>query len=205
MKIYLVTTSKFKVDEVQDALKTFQATTPINVEICHVNRGLREILSSDIEYIVRNKALEAYEYLTNRCLVEHNGLFIDALVRPASPGEVHDSPNLFGAVGQIIWESVGDQMCDFVGTGVPRGATARSFIGYCDGRRVRVYRGETRGQVAERSRGDYNCNWDPIFIPEGSDLTYGEMGLEGKRETSPTLKAFEAFLKAEFFGEKHLS
>jgi XTP/dITP diphosphohydrolase len=204
MKIYLVTTSKFKVDEVQDALKAFQARTPINVEICHVDRSLREILSPDIEYIVRNKALEAYEYLTNRCLVEHNGLFIDALVRPASPGEVHDSPNLFGAVGQIIWESVGDQMCDFVGTG-PRGATARSFIGYCDGRRVRVYRGETRGEVAERSRGDYNCNWDPIFIPEGGNLTYGEMGLEGKRETSPTLKAFDAFLKAEFFGEKHLS
>lgn len=205
MKIYLVTTSKFKVAELQDSLKAFQARTPINVEISPISRKTTEILTSDIDLIVKNKALEAYEYLSNRCLVEHSGLFIDALVRPASPGEVHDPPNLFGAVGQIIWESVGDQMCDFVGAGVPRGATARSYIGYCDGRRVRVYRGETRGQVAERSRGDYTCNWDRIFIPEGSNLTYGEMGLEGKRETSPTVKAFEAFLKAEFTGEKHRS
>ena len=191
MKIYLVTTSKFKIAEMQDSLKILQARTPINVEICPVERKTREILSSDIEYIVRNKALEAYEYLANRCVVEHSGLFIDAL------------PNLPGAVGQIIWEAVGDQMCDFVGPGVQRGATARSFIGYCDGRRIRIYQGEMRGRVAERSRGDYNCNWDPIFIPEGSEETYGEVGLEGKRKTSPLVKAFEAFLTAEFSGKQN--
>jgi XTP/dITP diphosphohydrolase len=206
MRIYLVTTSEFKAAEMQDCLNTFKTRTPINLEISVFPRKTREILHSDLEYIVRNKALEAYEFLTNRCLVEQSGLFIDALpnlpkgtIRP--PGK----PRLFGAVGQIIWEAVGDQMCDFVGTGVPRDATARSFIGYCDGRRISVHGGETRGRVAERSRGAYNCNWDPIFIPEGSELTYGEMGMEGKRKTSPTVKALEAFLKAEFSGDQQLS
>jgi len=193
MKIYFVTTSKFKAREVGDFLNTFNAKSPIKIEISVVDRKTKEILNADIDYIVRNKALEAYEYLANRCVVEHSGLFIDAL------------PNLPGAVGQIIWEAVGDQMCGFVGKGVKRDATARSFIGYCDGRRVRVYCGETRGRVAERARGNYNCNWDPIFIPEGSKLTYGEMGLEGKRETSPTLRALEKFLEAEFASGQHLS
>jgi hypothetical protein len=72
-----------------------------------------------------------------------------------------------------------------------------SFLGYCDGRRVRVYVGETRGRIADRARGAYSFAWDPIFIPEGSEKTYGEMGLEGKRTTSPVEKAWEAFMRAE--------
>ena len=47
----------------------------------------------------------------------------------------------------------------------------------------------TRGQIVKRSTGDYKFNWDPIFVPEGSEQTYGEIGLEKKRATSPSRKA----------------
>jgi len=186
MKIYFVTKNKFKADEVQDFLNHFKTTSPINIEICVVDQQLQEILHPDIDIIVKNKALEAYQYLAVPCVVEHSGLFMDAL------------PGLPGGVGQLIWNAIGDRMCDFLRDEDPRTATARSIIGYCDGRRVHLYRGETRGQVAKQSRGDYKFNWDPIFIPDGSDQTYGEMGPEKKRAISPTAKAWEAFLKAEF-------
>ncbi len=88
----------------------------------------------------------------------------------------------------------------FLAPGESRGAVALSVIGYCDGRRIRVHRGETRGNVTEKADGEYKFNWDPIFMPEGSEQTYGQMGMELKRATSPSVKAWEAFLTAEFPG-----
>ena len=189
MKIYFVTKNQFKVDEVREFMMRFKNESPTNVEICVVDHELQDILHSDIDIIVRHKALEAYDFLAIPCVVEHNGLFLDAL------------PGLPGGVGQIIWNAIEDRMCDFLREEDSRAATARSVIGYCDGRRVRLYHGETRGQIVKKACGDYKFNWDPIFVPDGSDQTYGEMGPEKKRATSPTRKAWEAFLKAEFSGD----
>jgi inosine/xanthosine triphosphate pyrophosphatase family protein len=45
-------------------------------------------------------------------------------------------------------------------------------------------------------------HWDPIFIPEERDQTYGEMGPKKKRETSPAVKAWDAFVNAAFKNER---
>lgn len=181
MKIYFVTTSKFKVREAQAFLKTLRPS-PIEIEI--IARDLQEVLAPDINTIVRQKALDAYKYLAVPCVVEHSGLFMKGL-----------QGRLPGGLGQIIWDAIGDQMCGFLQKGESREAIATSLIGYCDGRSVRIYIGETHGRVAKRSRGQYAFNWDLIFIPEGSKQTYGEMGPKKKRATSPTVKAWKEFLK----------
>ena len=183
MRLYFVTTSTFKKSEVQDY---FNNVEHANIDLVVVEHQVQEILHPDIDVIVKEKALQAYQYLGLPCVVEHSGIFMDEL------------PGLPGGVGQIVWNAVGDRMCSFLNKEDPRGAIARSVIGYCDGRRIRTYRGETRGLIAEGSRGDYKFNWDPIFIPEGSDQTYGEMGPEKKRATSQLVKAWDAFLEAEF-------
>lgn len=182
MKIYFVTANDLKAQEMQDYLKR----SPANVEIRVLRKSLQEILCLDIASIVKNKALEAYKYLAVPCVVEHSGLFMKGL------------PGLPGGLGQIIWNEIGERMCTFLRPEDSREATAQSFIGYCDGRHVRSYCGETPGRIAESARGDYKFNWDPIFIPDGSDKTYGEMGPEEKRLTSPSVKAWSSFLKKEF-------
>lgn len=188
MNIYFVTASKFKVAEVQNYLQYLKSKSLINpnLKVSIVNQALQEILHPNIELIVRKKALEAYEHLSLPCAVEHSGLFMDEL------------PNLPGGMGQLIWDAVGERMCSFLRQGDSRGATARSIIGYCDGRKVRLYIGETRGMVATRARGNYKFLWDPIFIPEKCKQTYGEMGMVKKRGTSPSFKAWAKFLTTEF-------
>jgi XTP/dITP diphosphohydrolase len=193
MKIYFVTGNDQKVSEARDYVKQFGGS-PVAIELCAVKHPLQEILHRDIDLIVKNKALQAYQYLSVPCVVEHSGLFMDAL------------KNLLpGGLGQIIWDAVGDRMCDFLRADDSRKATARSVIGYCDGRRVRLYAGETQGRVAEKSRGQYVFNWDPVFVPDGSDQTYGEMGPEKKRATSPFAKAWKKFLDEEFFTNHRVS
>ena len=186
MKIYFVSTNKQKISELKSYLKLLKEESTIDIDLGIVDYDVKEILHRDIEEIVKSKALDAFRYTGFPCLVEHGGLFMTAL------------PGLPGGIGKIIWDAIGDRMCSFLREGDKRDAKAVSLIGYCDGRRIRTYRGETAGQVATSARGDYIYNWDPIFIPEGYDQTYGEMGPEKKRATSQAIKAFDRFLQAEF-------
>lgn len=186
MKLYFVTSSESKISEVSAYFDAMDAKVADQLQLCPVRHDVQEIMHPDLEVVVRYKALEAYKYLRQPCLVEHGGLFFEGL---------RDLP---GPLGKIIWSAVGERMCGFLREGDSRKAIARAYLGYCDGREIRLYRGETSGEVASAARGDYNRhNWDPIFIPEGTTETYGEMGGERKRDTSPMMRAWGEFLKAE--------
>jgi XTP/dITP diphosphohydrolase len=189
VKVYFLTSSDFKIKEALDFVEWHDVKKKYGLELCVVRHDVQEILSPDILAIARQKVIGAYDFIKEPCLVQHGGLFLDAL------------PGLPGTFGKLIWDAIGDRMCGFLRDDDPRDATVRSFLGYCDGRRAQVYVGETRGRITDRARGDYRFAWDPIFIPEGSEETYGEMGLLRKRETSPSVKAWEEFLKKE---EAHL-
>jgi XTP/dITP diphosphohydrolase len=182
VKVYFVTSSESKRKELRDFLTSADASTA--VEIAVLNGDLDEVLDHDIDNIVTHKALGAYGDVGLPCVVEHSGLFMDAL------------PGLPGGLGQVIWNAVGERMCEFLKPSDTRAATARSVLGYCNGRVVHLFSGETRGRVAEKARGQFNFNWDQIFIPEGAEQTYGEMGLEQKRLTSPAHKAWSKLLAA---------
>jgi len=182
MKIFYVTSNHFKMTEFNDYLNEFKVKEKYNLDLQIKEHSLQEILHPDIKVIVEAKALEAYKYMGVPCAVEHGGIFIDSLSK------------LPGGIGQIIWDAVGDRLCSFIQEGESRNATACSLIGYCDGKRIRTFRGETKGQITKTSIGDYKFNWDPIFIPEGYTQTYGEMGLQKKRETSQAIKAWNNFL-----------
>jgi XTP/dITP diphosphohydrolase len=190
VKLYFLTTNDYKVAEAHDYV-AYRGIPPSTLELCVVQRDVQEILDHDVDKIVRHKAVQAYGYIRQPCVVEHGGLFIDALNK------------LPGGVGKIMWNAVGERMCRFLAEDESRAAVARSFLGYCDGRRVKVYIGETRGQVAAQARGSYEFAWDQIFIPDGSSETYGEMGPERKRATSPLFKAWDALVADAVTGAAH--
>jgi XTP/dITP diphosphohydrolase len=191
MKLYFLTTNENKQEEAEAFFEQSDVKA-YNIEFCVIDYDVQEILDSGLSRVVREKALAAYRYLNRPCLIEKSGLYFDGL------------PELPGPLGKIIWEAVGERMCDFLRKGDTRLATARSIIGYCNGKRIRLYEGSTTGEIAERARGDYNTkNWDPIFIPEGDKQTYAEMGRERKYKTSPLIKAWRMFLKGEFPGVAH--
>ena len=57
------------------------------------------------------------------------------------------------------------------------------------GGEVRVFRGEVGGSIAPEPRGEGGFGWDPIFVPEGGELTYAEMG-DAKNDDSHRARAF---------------
>lgn len=188
MRVYFVTMNEMKFSEARSYVEAFAAEARANVSIQHVKRELPELMTADIEAVVRGKAVEAYRLFGRPCVVEHSGLFMTAL------------HNLPGVLGKMIWDSLQGRMCSFLLQGEERDAVARSVVGYCDGRRIRLYRGETPGSIAECPLGDYKLTWDPIFIPLGSDKTYGELGPEAKLENSPAAQAWRQFFNDVVLG-----
>lgn len=182
MKLCFVSCNDAGIHEVLDLLQVREAERRHGLVVHPVREDVQEILSPDLEEVVRSRALEAYKLLRQPCVVEHGGLFFTG---------AQEFPGVFG---RIVWRALQDRMVAFLREGEPRDAEARACLGFCDGQRIRLYQGVTRGQVAPASRGTYNrTSWDPIFIPDGCTETYGEMGGERKRETSPLLRAWDAF------------
>jgi XTP/dITP diphosphohydrolase len=74
--------------------------------------------------------------------------------------------------------------------GEDRRARAVCAVAVADNRgQVRVFQGEIRGEISPEPRGEGGFGWDPIFVPEGSELTYAQMG-EAKNEDSHRARAF---------------
>ena len=55
-----------------------------------------------------------------------------------------------------------------------------------------TFEGIVEGRIANETRGDYGFGYDPIFIPEGFDQTFGELPREVKNTISHRAKAIRA-------------
>ena len=59
----------------------------------------------------------------------------------------------------------------------------------------RTFSGVVEGTLALGPRGEEGFGYDPIFLPKGQDLTFGELPAEAKHQLSHRARASEAFLK----------
>jgi XTP/dITP diphosphohydrolase len=56
--------------------------------------------------------------------------------------------------------------------------------------------GSLAGRIAEEPRGSEGFGYDPVFVPEGEELTVAELGNEWKRSNSHRARAAQALLDA---------
>ena len=71
-----------------------------------------------------------------------------------------------------------------------RTAIFRSVIGLHDGE-MHFFEGICIGKIADGARGAHGFGYDPIFIPQGSNKTFGEMTREEKNQYSHRGRAVE--------------
>jgi XTP/dITP diphosphohydrolase len=65
---------------------------------------------------------------------------------------------------------------------------------------TRVFEGRVEGTLVKPPRGGRGFGYDPIFVPDGHDVTFGEMEPGRKHEISHRAAAFRK-LVAAYFGE----
>lgn len=74
-------------------------------------------------------------------------------------------------------------------------------LAWPDGR-CETFEGRIDGQLVWPPRGDRGFGYDPMFLPDGHDLTFGQMDPTLKHAISHRARAFEAFLAAQLVAER---
>jgi XTP/dITP diphosphohydrolase len=68
------------------------------------------------------------------------------------------------------------------------------------GRNTELFRGEIEGSLTWPPRGDRGFGYDPMFIPLGGNLTFGEIDPEEKHRISHRARAFAKLVERYFHG-----
>lgn len=141
--------------------------------VTHHKLDLDELQSLDPRTVAEHKVRQAYSILKSPVVVEDTSLVFTAMGRLPGPF--------------IKWflEEIGcDGLCALADTLPSRAAVARVTFAYCDGRDVHFFEGVVEGKITPKPTGTSGHGWDPIFIPNGSTKTFGQMTDEQKRPFS---------------------
>ena len=153
-----VTSNKNKVREFKEILGDA-------ISLNHIELEYPEMRSDDPSEITKVAAKQLAEKLQETVICEDSGLFINAL--KGFPGTcskyVHQRIGLQGILR--LMERTKDRSCEYI-----------SAVGYCEpGKEPSAFVGSENGTLAAKIRGSCGFGHDPIFIPEGSKKTYGEI------------------------------
>ena len=170
MKITFITGNAGKAEEVSRYLGT-----PIE----HHSLDLDEIQSLDLEEIVKDKVMRAYEKLGTPVLVEDVSLVFNALGKLPGP-----------LIKWFTKELENEGLCRLA-DGKDRHCIATVCYGFYNGSTVRLFSGSMAGTIADSPRGNNSFGWSPIFIPEGYDKTYAEMSDEDRSPFAMRNKALK--------------
>jgi XTP/dITP diphosphohydrolase len=75
-----------------------------------------------------------------------------------------------------------------------RNARFRTIIAFVTEDGHQLFEGEVKGVIAHEQLGQQGFGYDPIFIPEGREQTFAEMGMEEKAKSNHRVRAFGKFM-----------
>ena len=146
-------------------------------------RHIIEVLSSDLETVVKEKAKAAYKAAMVPVIVEHGALYIEHL-------------NGFpGPMVKLFWEKLDERLPTLIPEDASRRAHVVQMVCYCDERQLHVYSGRVEGTIALEKRGSNGVHWDSMFIPDGHDKTLGEMEADERIAAHAFSRAYAALRK----------
>ncbi|MGL4935886.1 MAG: non-canonical purine NTP pyrophosphatase [Cetobacterium sp.] len=175
-KIYFLSSNEYKFKEVKGIIEE----QVDDIEILQASIKIDEIQNEDMEIIVKDKIIKAFNSIRQPVIVEQTGL------------ELKDLNGFPGGLTQIFWDKLkADKFSQYFSSKTGSGkATAKTIVAYCDGRKIRIFKGKIKGKIVDTPRGDRKFQWDCVFEPKGEGQTFSEMG-NRKNEISMRKKALK--------------
>lgn len=168
MKLVFATGNKGKAHEAQTAL------APLGIEVEARDLKPVEIQGDTLEEIARAKCEVLAGKVGGPFIVDDGGLFVHAL--KDFPGQYSAFVlRTLGVPGILkLMEGVEDRRAHFA-----------AVVAYHDGTRVHAFAGRCDGRLADAPRSTgHGFGFDPIFVPEGEEKTFGELPAEVKNRLS---------------------
>lgn len=174
--IKFITGNEHKVKEAKGIFKNF------GIKLEHTDLGYPEI-QGDLEDVAKYGAKYAASKLKGPVIVEDAGLFIKALKWFPGTYSSYVQETLTNKGILKLMNNVEDRYAEF-----------RSVIGYCTLKsEPEIFLGTVCGHISYEERGNQGFAYDPLFIPEGYDKTFGELTTHEKNEFSHRRRSLEKF------------
>ena len=144
------------------------------------------------------KAREAADLSGLPALADDSGLCVDAL---------HGAPGIFSARwaedenGERNWHRAMERVWREIGATGPDASRDAHFacalaIAWPNDGQAENFEGRVDGTLVWPPRGDRGFGYDPLFVPAGRDVTFGEMDPAEKHQISHRADAFRKLVKA---------
>ena len=127
------------------------------------------------------------EHFGYDCFADDSGLEVDAL--DGAPGVY--SARYSGGGSEANMDKL---LLNLTGKS-ERSAQFRTVIALVIGEDTQLFEGIVRGTIIEARKGEGGFGYDPIFVPEGYDKTFAELGADVKNRISHRAKAVEKLAK----------
>ena len=186
-RLLVATHNRGKLAEIADLLAPYDVSC-----ISAGDMGLPEPAETEMTFVgnARIKAHAAAKATGLLALADDSGIECDGLngapgVHTADWAETPNGRDFVLAMSRT-WEALEE-----AGAPLPRTARFRSalVLAWPDGR-DEVFEGKVEGQVVWPMRGANGHGYDPVFQPEGHDITFGEMDPALKNRISHRADAF---------------
>ena len=153
----------------------------------------------ETEATIEGNALLKARYIHERygapCFADDTGLEVGAL--NGAPG-VYSAryAGMEGSSDERAKANITKLMHNLAGK-TNRAARFRTIIAYIDAENTEhLYEGIVNGIIIEKAIGNEGFGYDPVFMPDGYDITFAQMPLDEKNTISHRAKAFRKFAEA---------
>lgn len=191
MKLVFATNNQHKLDEVQKITAGHTEIVSLAAIDCHDD--IPETADT-----LEGNALQKARYIKDKfgydCFADDTGLEVEALNN--APGVY--SARYAGPAKDSV-ENMKKVLREMEGIS-DRKACFRTVIALIQGKEEHLFEGRVDGKILTAQQGEAGFGYDPIFQPEGFDLSFAEMPMDEKNKISHRGRAIQqliAFLKEQ--------
>lgn len=186
MTLIFATNNRHKIEEVQ-------AVLPQHIEVISLKEAGIDIDIPEphdtLEENAKEKAITIYHMTDTPCFSEDTGLEVFAL--DGEPGVL--SARYAGE--DKSFEKNIDKLLAKLKDKEDKSAQFRAVICLIIEGNIDFFEGICKGRIIADKRGAEGFGYDPVFIPDGTDKTFAEMGMEEKNIYSHRRKAVDKLVK----------
>ena len=190
MKLIFATNNQHKADEIRSVLKG--PVELITLKEAGIDIDIPEPFDT-LEENARTKSTTIFKMTGTACFSEDTGLEVDAL-----GGEPGVKSARYAGEGKSFEANI-DKLLEKLKGVKDRNARFRTVISLLINGQETLFEGICEGRIIEEKRGNHGFGYDSVFIPDGSDLSFAQMDMEGKNRFSHRKKATQklvAFLNS---------
>ena len=187
IELVVATRNRHKTREIQNILgPDFMVRDLADTEIPEIREN-----GTSFEENAKLKALAASRQLPGLVIADDSGLEVNAL--DGAPGIYSARYAGANATNREKMDKLLRELVRVRATDDGRRARFRCVVALAqNGHLLGIFEGKIEGKINDTARGDSGFGYDPIFVPDGFEQTFGELPEEVKNSISHRAKAIRA-------------